>query len=312
MTVSTGIAPDPVTKTTYTYFRGMDGDTLPNNATRSVAITDSRGDPAVADSGQYTGMTYETQVFNGSSRITDAISDPWSAATATHAITGVTLPSGISSLPNQQAFLTGTAETRVYTALAAGGERETEIAYTHDSDGRITQVNDLGDVSTSGDDLCTTTTYADNTTAWILDKPAEAKTVSVSCPATPSYPADAVSDTRTFYDGSTTLGAAPSIGDVTMVQDALSYPGSTPNLVTVNKYAVDEYGRITSSTDGDGRVSATAYTPATGAEPTSQTVTDPMGLTTTTAYDPLRDLPLTVTDPAGYVTTETVRRAGPS
>jgi len=303
MTVSTGTAPDPVTKTTYTYFRGMDGDTLPGNATRSVSITDSRGDPAVPDSAQYAGMTYETQVFNGSSRISDTISDPWSAATATHAITGVTLPSGIT-LPPQQAFLTGVADTRVYTALAAGGEQETETEYTHDSYGRVTQVNDLGDVSTSSDDLCTTTTYADNTTAWILDKPAEAKTVSVNCSATPSYPADAVSDTQTFYDGSTTLGAAPTVGDATMVRKAVSYTGSTPNLITTSMDTVDQYGRVTSATDADGRVTTTAYTPATGAEPTSVVVTDPMKYTTTTTYDPLSDLPLTVTDPAGYVTTE--------
>jgi RHS repeat-associated protein len=309
MTVSTGTAPDPVTKTTYTYFRGMNGDTLPNNATRSVSITDSRGDPAVSDSVQYAGMTYETQVFNGASRISDTISDPWSAVTATHAITGVTLPSGIT-LPPQQAFLTGTADTKVYTALAAGGERETETEYTHDSDGRVTQVNDLGDVSTSSDDLCTTTTYADNTTAWILDTPAEAKTVSVNCSTTPSYPANAVSDTQTFYDGSTTLGAAPTSGDVTMVRKAVSYTGSTPNLITTNEYTVDEYGRVTSATDGDGRLTTTAYTPATGAEPTSVAVTDPMKYTTTTTYDPLRGLPLMVTDPAGYVTTEQYNALG--
>jgi RHS repeat-associated protein len=302
MTVSTGASPDPVTKTTYTYFRGMNGDTLPNNGSRSVSITDSRGDPPVTDSDQYAGMTYETQVFNGSSRVSDTISVPWSsAATATHALTG---------LPAQQAFITDTADTKVYTALVTGGEQETETEYAHDSYGRVTQVNDLGNVSTSGDDTCTTTSYADNTSLWILDKPAEVKTVSVNCSTTPTYPADAVSDSLAFYDGSTTNGAAPTVGDVTMVRKAVSYTGSTPNLITTNKYAVDEYGRVTSATDGDGRTTITAYTPATGAEPTSVAVTDPMGYTTTTAYDPLRDLPLTVTDPAGYVTTEQYNALG--
>jgi YD repeat-containing protein len=130
------------------------------------------------------------------------------------------------------------------------------------------------------------------------------KTVSVNCSATPSYPADAVSDTQTFYDGSTTLGAVPTVGDATMVQKAASYSGSIPNLITTSKRTVDEYGRVLSVTDGDGRVTTTAYTPAAGAEPTSETVTDPMNHTTTTTYDPLRDLPLTITDPAGYVTTK--------
>ncbi|HUZ37143.1 MAG TPA: hypothetical protein VMV17_12515, partial [Streptosporangiaceae bacterium] len=296
MTVSTGVSPDPVTKTTYTYFRGMDGDTLPSSGTRSVTFQDSRGDPAVTDSDQFAGMTYETQVFNGSTRTTDTINDPWtSAATATHALSG--------GLPAQKSFLTGTADTRVYTALAAGGERETETAYTHDSRGRVTKVDDLGDVSTSADDLCTTTSYADNTSAWILDKPSEVDTVSVNCSATPALPADAVSDVRTFYDGSATLGAAPARGDVTMTQKAASYTGTTPNFITTGTDTVDEYGRTTSATDADSRKTVTAYTPATGAEPTSVAVTDPMTYKTTTTYDPLRDLKLSVTAPAGYVTT---------
>jgi RHS repeat-associated protein len=296
MTVSTGASPDPVTKTTYTYFRGMDGDTLPGNGTRSVTISDSRGDPAVTDSSQFAGQAYETQAFNGASRVTDTVTSPWSsAATATHALSG--------GLPSQQAFLTGTADTKVYTALAAGGERETETSYTHDSYGRVTRVNDLGDVSTSSDDLCTTTSYADNTTAWILDAPAEVSTVSVNCSTTPALPADAVSDELAFYDGSTTLGAAPSKGDVTKTEKAASYTGSTPNYATMATSVVDGYGRVTSATDADNRATTTAYTPAAGAEPTSVAVTDPMKYATTTTYDPIRDLKLVTTTPAAYVTT---------
>lgn len=52
----------------------------------------------------------------------------------------------------------------------------------------------------------------------------------------------------------------------------------------------DEYGRVLTATDADGNITTTAYTPTTGAEPTSVTVTDPMGLATTTTYDPARDL----------------------
>jgi YD repeat-containing protein len=67
---------------------------------------------------------------------------------------------------------------------------------------------------------------------------------------------------------------------------------------------VDQYGRTTASTNPDSKTTATAYTPATGAEPTTITVTDPARLVTTTKFDPLRDLPTTKTDPAAYVTTE--------
>ncbi|MFI9274555.1 polymorphic toxin-type HINT domain-containing protein [Kitasatospora sp. NPDC052896] len=297
MIVSTGTAPDPVTKTQYTYFQGMNGDTLPNSGTRTATVSDSRGDPAVTDSNQFAGQTYETQVLNGSAIVTDTITDPWtSSATATHALTG--------GLPSQQAFLTGTADTKVYTPLASGATRTTETDYTHDAYGRVTATNDQGDTSTTADDLCTTASYADNTSAWILDKPAESRTVSVNCSTTPTLPANAVSDDLTFYDSSTTLGAAPTVGDPTMTQKVTSYNGSTPVYTTEQTTTIDQYGRPTAALDALNRKTTTTYTPATGAEPTSIAVTDPMSHTTTTSYDPLRDLPLTKTDPAAYVTTE--------
>ena len=236
MIVSTGTAPDPITKTQYTYFQGMNGDYLSSTSTRSVSVTDTRGDPAVADLNQYAGMTYETQVFNGSSLVTDTIDTPWtSSAQATHALSG--------GVPSQQAFLTGQAETQEYTPLASGATRETETQYTHDSYGRVTQENELNDVSTSADDECVNTTYADNTSAWILDLTAEVSTVSVNCSTTPSLPADAISDDLTFYDGSSTLGATPTVGNPTMTQKATSYVGSAPQYTTESTTQYDEYGR---------------------------------------------------------------------
>jgi RHS repeat-associated protein len=297
MIVTTGTAPDPTTKTQYSYFQGMDGDYLTPTTTRTVTVSDTRGDSAIADLNQYAGMTYETQVFNGTAQVSDTIDTPWtSSATATHALTG--------GVPSQQSFITGQAEERVYTPLANGTTRETETDYTHDSYGRVTQENDLGDVSVASQHTCTTTTYADNTSLWILNRPDEVKVVSVPCTTTPTLPADAISDTLTYYDGSTTLGAAPTIGNATEVQKAASYTGSSPNYVTTQTTVYDEYGRDTSTSDADSRTTTTTYIPATGAEPTSIAVTDPMGQVTTTGYDPLRELPTTATTPAGYLTTE--------
>lgn len=297
MIVTTGTAPDPVTKTQYTYFRGMDGDTLPGGATRSATVTDSRSDPGVTDANQFTGDTYETVVYNGAAVVTDTITDPWSStATASHALPG---------LPTQQSFLTGTADTKTYTPLANGTTRQTETDYTHDTIGRVTKTNDQGDVSVASNHLCTTTSYNDNTTAWILDAVAETSTVSVNCTTNPTLPTDAVSDVLTYYDNATSLTTAPTVGDVTMTQQVTGYTGSTPNPpATMSTTTVDQYGRPTASTNPDGKTTTTAYTPTTGAEPTTITVTDPARLVTTTKFDPLRDLPTTKTDPAAYVTTE--------
>ncbi|MGW7824871.1 RHS repeat-associated core domain-containing protein [Streptomyces puniciscabiei] len=298
MKVTTGTAPDPATETDYTYFRGMDGDTLPGGKTRSVTVTDSRGDGPVTDSAQYAGLTYEAILYNGLNSktvVNDTITDPWSSsATATHALSG--------GLPAQKAFLTGQSDVKVFTPLASGPTRETETAYTHDSHGRVTKADDQGDVSTTSDDLCTTTTYADNTSSWILDLVDETKTVSVGCSATPTFPADAVSDKRVYYDDSSTLGAAPTVGDPTSTQQATSYNGSTPVYSTMSSIKTDEYGRPLSSTDADQRTTTTSYTPTTGAAPTSIVSTDPLGQTLSQTYDALRGVMLTQTTPAGYVT----------
>ena len=64
----------------------------------------------------------------------------------------------------------------------------------------------------------------------------------------------------------------------------------------------DQYGRATTVTDADGRPTNTTYTPATGAQPTTVLVKDPLTHPTTTNLDALRGLPVKVTDPGGYIT----------
>ena len=301
----TGTAPDPVTETKDIYFQGMDGDYQSGGGTSSVSLTSTEGDDTVTDSNQFAGMAFQHIAYDGAggAEVSDTVTVPWtSAATATQAQP--------SPLPSLQAFMTGAAETKVFTPLALGGTRESDATYTHDSYGRVTSVSSVPDTADASEDTCTQTSYASNTSSWLLGLPAEVTVVAKPCGASVTLPQDAVSDTRTFYDGSTTLGAAPSAGNVTMTQLATSYTGTTPVFTTETKASYDEYGRLTSTTDADNRTTTTSYTPATGAEPTSQTVTDPMGLTTTTAYDPARDLPVTVTNPAGWVTSETYDALG--
>jgi RHS repeat-associated protein len=299
MIVSTGSGTnDPRTKTQYTYFRGMDGDTLPNGGTRPASITDSRNDPAVTDSDQYAGSTYEKIDYNGDQVVSDTITTPWSSApTATHV-----LPAQLG-LPAQHSYFTGVASTKGYTPLADHTTRVTESDNTYDNRGRVVKVNDLGDAAVGSDDTCTTTTYADNTTVWIMDAATEATKVSVACTVNATLPGDAISDTLSFYDNATVANAAPTVGNVTKTQRATSYNGATPHFDTMTTAAFDQYGRITASTDPDNHSTTTAFTPATGAQPTSVAVTNSLSFTTTTTYDVARNLTLSTTDAAGYVTT---------
>jgi RHS repeat-associated protein len=307
----TGTTPDPVTETVDTYFQGMNGDYQSGGGTSSASLSATVNGKTITatDSDQFSGMNFRKIAYDGAggSVVTDTVTTPWSSsATATQ--------SQPSPLPALQAFMTGVGETQTFTALAAGGYSEAEATNHHDASGRIDWEANVPDTSDPSEDTCTQSTYTANPAAWTSDLPAEKIVTAVppsSCPVsgTPTQ-AELVSDIRYFYDGSTTLGAAPSAGNVTLTQDVSSYSGSSPVFTSNSKSVYDEYGRVTSATDADTHTTTTSYSPATGAEPTSKTVTDPMGLVTTTTYDPARDLTLTVTNPAGWVTTEAYDAVG--
>jgi RHS repeat-associated protein len=321
VTTETGVAPDPVSETVDTYFQGMNGDYQSGGGSTSASLSTTIGGVQISatDSNQWAGMDFEHAVYDGAggALVSATVTTPYtSAAMATQ--------SGLPSpLPDLQAYMTGSAETQTFTALASGGYREADEYYTHDSQGRVTVDEDVPDAYDDGvagqasEDTCTQTSYPSSGN-W--DLPSEIIVTGeppASCPVS-GTPAQSVlvSDTRYYYDGSTTLGAEPTKGTVTETTEATSYSGSSEVFTVEDQKSYDEYGRVTSDTNADGDTTTSSYSPATGAEPTTVTVTSPAtanapdGLVTTTTYDPLRDLPLTVTDPAGAVTTNTYDALG--
>ena len=131
------------------------------------------------------------------------------------------------------------------------------------------------------------------------------------------------SDTQTYYDDETasisTTGTARSALSGRWPARAAWRPGRSrrpagrrapetwqPQSATQH----DAYGRVTVAYDADGNKTTTAYTPATGALPTSVKTTNPLGWTTVTAMNQARQLPVRVTDPNGEVTTETYDALG--
>jgi RHS repeat-associated protein len=300
VTTETGTSPDPVTETTDTYLQGMDQDPLSSGLLASVKITSSRGDQ-VTDSNQYAGMLFEEIVYNGAgtgNQVTDTVYIPYTSnATSSN------------SSQHQSSFITGTSSVDTYTTLAGGTTRESMVKKTFDSNGQVLTESDVPDTSNAAEDTCTTTTYATNTTAWIVDLPATVQVLDLPCGTSATQSSQLVSDTQYTYDNAST----PTAGNLTKTQFATA--ASIQNLFgtfiwnytfTTEKTATyDQYGRVLTSTDADNRTTATAYTPATGAEPTSVAVTDPAGLVTITTYDPARNIPTGVTDPAGYQTAET-------
>ncbi len=266
--------PGSQTLDTSLFMRGMDGDTLPGGARRSASVVDSEG-VALTDSSRLNGYLREQIQYNGSggAEVKGTIHDPWlSAATATNGTV--------------QAFLLGTAKSRTRIALAAGGYRRTEVDTTFDGYGMPSTVSDLGDTAVASDDLCTRTSYVRNTLTGITATVGRAETVSVSCAATPSRPTDVVADVRTFYDGSTTWGTAPSRGNPTKT-DAMAAWVTAPVYVQRSAADYDANGRVVATYNGAGtKTSTVAFTPATGGPVTATTTTNALGHTATSTVNP--------------------------
>jgi RHS repeat-associated protein len=269
------------TSTKSLFYRGMNGDRLPSG-TRSVQVTDSQG-TSVEDSDGLAGSVRETTVYNGtgSAVVSTSIADPYRKQTASHS--------------GQFAYQVRTGNSVTKTALSAGGFRTTRLENTYDDQGFLTKSNDLGDTSIAADDRCSTTTYARNTDKWILGAVSETISVGVACGQTPSYPGDALSDSRSYFDGQA-FGVAPTIGNITTTDLATSYSGSTPAYTTQSTSVFDDYGRVTSTTDVRGAKTTTSFTPATGIA-TSSTVTNALTHAATTTVNVERGQTISVVDP---------------
>ncbi|WP_329409367.1 polymorphic toxin-type HINT domain-containing protein [Streptomyces sp. NBC_00704] len=282
------------------YFRGIDG----------ADVKDSAG-AAVTDREQFAGMVRENATYNGDGgALVSATSyTPWrSAATATRSRTE-------ADLPALTAYHTGVAaeETR---STVTGGTRTTKTTRAFDAYGMVTQVAEHGDIAKTtsdtvvGDEKCTTTTYARNTSAWILSAVSRTETVARLCSVTAERPADVIDDVRTYYDNAA-FGVAPTKGLVTKTDringkgTGYDTVGSVPSVcgTAKNQLCYDQYGRALAAADAYGEITTTSYAPATGENPTATTVTNPLGHTATTKLDPLRGQPTEAKDANGNVTT---------
>jgi YD repeat-containing protein len=291
VTIETGTAPDAVTETVTAYLQGMSQDGPPGSLGPVVTFTTSRGQ-SLTDSDQFAGMPAESIVYDGAGsgrQVTDTVTASWtSSATA------------VDTLLDQSAYLTGVGSTETYTALADGGVREAIVSYSYGSDGLTVEVSDVPDTSNASESTCTATKYDPDTATGLLNLPETVSTVTGPCGSEAGGSGALVSETEYFYDGGG-LGAAPTAGNVTKTGKAVS--GSVVPVFDTSASTYDEYGRVLTSANPDNETTTTAYTPATGAEPTSVKVADPMGLATSTTYDPARNLALTVTAPDGTQTT---------
>ncbi|MCC8250035.1 polymorphic toxin-type HINT domain-containing protein [Saccharothrix luteola] len=274
----------PKTLSEQRFHRGMHADTLPDNGSRPVTLTDSEGNARV-DEDWLAGYPFEQTSFDGDGGdpIGKTLSWPsWRGPTATRA--------------GLKAYWTGTTTTKSYTALDGGrGWRVSKTDNEFDDVGLPTKVNRVADLAKPEDAKCSTTTYVRNTGAWVLALPSRVQTVGAACDKTPVFPDHAISDLRTSYDGQD-FGVAPTKGDITRTEQLAEHPASGPVYVTTSTATYDGYGRPLTVTDPLNRTTKTAYTPTTGGPVTKVVLTNPAGFETATEFEPAWGVPTKATD----------------
>jgi RHS repeat-associated protein len=302
--VGAASAPTLQQSTSYTFFQGMNGDAL--NSSGSSLRTAYVDGTTVLDQPWLAGRTYQSQSFSGSQSgaalLSTTVTTPWVyGPTAT--------PLSPTGAPQRQAaYMTGDQQSITTEPTSSGGSRTVTTSTVHSTDG-YGLVLSIEKASSDAGTTCTSMSYATpNTTAWLIGLPSEASSVAVPCASLSSavYPHDAISDTKTVYDG-LAVGASPTKGDPTTIKKVDGYMGSTAGTATwatFSQITYDALGRATTKTDVLGHTTTNAYTPTLSGPLTSQTTTNtsPFSWTTTTTYNPNWGSPLTVTDANGKVT----------
>ncbi|MFD9967919.1 RHS repeat domain-containing protein [Streptomyces sp. NPDC059011] len=248
------------------YFRGIAGGD----------VADSEGNK-VTDQPAFAGLSREEASFVGGKLIEAGTSTPWqSDVTASRARPG---------LPALTARMSAAEQTQTTRTQVGGGWRRTKVERTYDTYGMVVTESDHGDTGKSGDESCTTTTYARSIGANILATTASVKKTAKTCGSTLALPRDLISEKRTYFDGSTTLGAAPTKGDVTRVdeQDAAG-----TGFITVESNKTDQHGRTLETVNAAAEKTTTAFTPATQYIPTKTVTTNALGHSSSIESDPGR------------------------
>jgi RHS repeat-associated protein len=286
------------TRTDYRYFRGMHADSTDAGETaRAATITDSHN-VSHPDHNDLAGHLLETISYdaNHTTVLHKTRQQPWRSRTAErvehpdHAQPRLT-----------EAWFTDTAIEETYDFLAASNTwRETEVEYAFDTTyGQVVKETDRGVTTTGDDDVCTTTSYARNSAAWLIDFPAEE--LITNCAAAPG-PDDILAGDQTFYDDSLDIGEPPTRGLATRTKEFDSYIGTYANWVRTSDINYDLHGRVTYENEPGGRYTITSYTPDTGGPVTTVEVYNSEDHLTTTSLN-IRGDATTETDANGKVTT---------
>ncbi|WP_329391431.1 hypothetical protein OG625_40190 (plasmid) [Streptomyces sp. NBC_01351] len=282
-----GTAPDPISKRTTFYLRGMDGDIKADASKRTATFTGLAGN-TIKDADPLAGTVRETQTFasDGGELVAISENEPWlSKVTSTHS-RGTKLPALTAQMQRD-----GSSREKKLRADKTWQTTSETVKYD-DTYGMQEWTRDQAD---GLPDTCTKTSYTRNTAAWMIDRVSETIQIQSSDCATTATEANTLSRNRTSYDGQT-HGTLNGPGQVTSTEELDRFEAGQPKYTVNSTRAYDAYGRVISSIDAVGAKTTTAYEPSAQARATTIKVTNAKNWTTTTTLHPLRGTPVKTVD----------------
>lgn len=264
----------------------------------------------VTDRRDFAGTVSESRTLDGEAGpvVEKTTHTPWeSPNNATQAVKGITDPDPnpetgefypAPTLASKVARYSGTKTTVASKLLANGTWQASTTTRGYDTTYGLLETEGNDGAGTT-EATCKVTQYAaPDTENWLIAYPRQVTSTTAN-PCSETISATAVTGAaRTSYDGQA-VGTAPKPGLANATKaEQVSKLDANSQLVweTTGQATHDQYGRALTTTGQDGEVTKTAYTPATGAQPTKLTVTNPAGHITSSTFDGLRGLVLTTTD----------------
>jgi YD repeat-containing protein len=276
------------------YFQGTGGEIKDSTGTYTLLADDAP---------QYAGMTAEaiTYLDSDGEILKRTLNFPWSKQTASRARENEDATAAEPLLAHR----TGVKRSDEIQHVGTSWRAVRTLTTPDDTYGLPIQVESAvvrpsGTSEVLTDQTCTKTSYAHNTTAWLIGLPKEQRTTGTSCAGHDSAdPATKLKSAAQYTYDKATFGATPTRGLVTSVAE-IDGTGSAYSVVTGTTY--DDLGRVRTVTKPGAGTNETQYTPDTGGPVTATKVINAKGHSVTTTYDPGRGLPLVVTDANSRVT----------
>ncbi|ARF77954.1 RHS repeat-associated core domain-containing protein [Kitasatospora aureofaciens] len=319
VTAVTGSGKDgPQSKSTTSYYQGMDGDIKSDGKPRAASIAGVKSGNR-PDSDWLAGQVLETDTYPDASA---DVASPLSYTVNAYEAPAVKATHNRAGLPDLVARFQATRVTSTTTAKTTTGTRTSSTVTTSDPANNDRVISSLS-TADGTPDVCTRNSYATGANSQMTGLVSEVLVVSGANACTADQTSvNTVSATRTLFDGQG-FGGAGAKGEVTGTQVLDRYDGGgTAEYVTTTTSTYDAYGRVTSvagptvtdSANPNGAITTTAYSSANPGEVPNKVVTGtpaPAGApdagtprTSTVTVDPGRALPLTATDLNGRTTTK--------